>query len=105
LAAEHFLEGLSMKRISVLGGTIAVGLVLTMAWVSRGPVAAQERLAQSVQKWEYKQVNVPPAGVSQMEARLNQLGSDGWELCGTVVPVGRATDEFTVSIVFKRPKR
>jgi hypothetical protein len=33
------------------------------------------------------------------------LGSDGWELCGTVVPVGRATDEFTVSIVFKRPKR
>jgi hypothetical protein len=94
-----------MKRVSVLGATIAVGLVLTMAWVSRGPVAAQEKPAQPLQKWEYKQVNVPPAGVSQMEARLNQLGSDGWEFCGTVVPVGRPMDEFTVSVVFKRPKR
>ena len=94
-----------MKRVSVLGATIAVGLVLTMAWVSRGPLAAQEKPAQSLQRWEYKQVNVPPAGVSQMEARLNQLGSDGWELCATAAPVGRATDEFTVSFIFKRPKR
>jgi len=93
-----------MKRFPVVGWAIAGALVLTMAWASRGPVAAQERPAQP-QKWEYKQVNVPPAGVSQMEARLNQLGSDGWELCTTAAPVGRATDEFTVSFFFKRPKR
>jgi hypothetical protein len=84
---------------------MAVALILTVAWVSRGPVAAQEKPVQPLQKWEYKEVNVLPAGVSQMEARLNQLGSDGWELCATVVPVGRATDELAVSFMFKRPKR
>ena len=38
-------------------------------------------------------------------ARLNKLGSEEWELCTTVVPVGRGTDEFTVAFIFKRPKR
>ena len=94
-----------MKRIPALGFAMTVALVLTMVWASRAPVAAQERPAQPLQKWEYKLINVPPAGVSQLEARLNQLGADGWEICATVAPVGRATDEFTVSIVFKRPKR
>jgi hypothetical protein len=78
-----------MKRVPVVVGAMAVGLVLAMAWVSRGPAAAQERPVQPLQRWEYKQVNVPPAGVSQMEARLNQLGSDGWELCATAAPVAR----------------
>jgi hypothetical protein len=56
LAGEHLREDLSMKRVSVLDSTIAVGLVLTMAWVSRAPVAAQEKPAQPLHKWQYKQV-------------------------------------------------
>jgi hypothetical protein len=104
-SGEHLQERLTMKRVPALGFAMAIALVLTMAWASRAPVAAQERPAQPLQKWEYKQINVPAAGVSQMEARLNQLGSDGWELCATAAPVGRATDVFTVSIIFKRPKR
>jgi hypothetical protein len=94
-----------MKKLPLVGAAMVAVLILSAAWLSRGPVAAQEKPAQPLQKWEYKQVNVLPAGVSEMEARLNKLGSEGWELCTTVVPVGRGTDEFTVSFIFKRPKR
>lgn len=94
-----------MKRVAIIGGALAVVLVLSVPWFSRGPDAAQEKLAQPVQKWEYKQINVPPAGVSQMESRLNELGSEGWELSATVAPVRRGTDEFTVAFIFKRLKR
>jgi hypothetical protein len=94
-----------MKRVTLLGGAIAVVLVLSLAWVARGPVAAQEPPAQPLQKWEYKQLNVLPAGVSAMEVELNKLGSEGWDLCATVVPVGRGTDEFAVSFILKRSKR
>jgi hypothetical protein len=40
-----------------------------------------------------------------MEARLNDLGAEGWELCGTVAPFRRADEEYIVSVIFKRPKR
>jgi hypothetical protein len=94
-----------MRRFLVVCGAMTVALVLSVAWLTRGSVAAQEKPAQLVQRWEYKQVNVLPAGVSQMEARLNAMGSERWELCATVVPLGRGTDEFAVSFIFKRPRR
>jgi hypothetical protein len=92
-----------MKRLSIVG--VAMVLILSVTWLARGLVAAQEKPAQPLQMWEYKQVNVLPAGVSQMEAQLNKLGSEGWELCATVVPVGRGTDELAISFIFKHAKR
>ena len=84
---------------------MAVVLILSVAWFSRGPVAGQERPAQPLLKWEYKLVKVAPTAVSDMEAGLNKLGPEGWELCATVVPFRRADEEYLVSFIFKRPKR
>lgn len=59
------------------------------------------------QKWEYEVVPVDPAGVVEgrlgLEGRLNELGSDGWELAGTV-PLGQAPGVGgVVMLVMKRP--
>jgi len=94
-----------MNKLTAVTGATAIVLLLSLAWLWHGPVAAQEKPARPVPTWEYKQVNVLPAGVSDMEARLNQLGSEGWELGATVAPVARGTDESTVSFILKRPKR
>jgi hypothetical protein len=93
-----------MRKLHFVSAVTAFFLILFFAWVSRGPVAAQEK-PQPLQKWDYKLVNVTPVAVNQMEAKLNKLGSEGWELCSTVVPFVRGTDEYVVSFVFKRPKR
>jgi hypothetical protein len=94
-----------MRRLHLVGAATGCFLILFVASLSRGPVAAQEKPAPPLQKWEYKVVNVAPVAVSQTEASLNKLGSEGWELCATVVPTARGTDEFLVSFIFKRPKR
>jgi Domain of unknown function (DUF4177) len=94
-----------MRRLHLVGASVALLLVLCGAWFSRGLVAAQEKPAQPLQKWEYKLVKVAPTAVSEMEASLNKLGAEGWELCATVVPFRRADEEYLVSFIFKRPKR
>jgi hypothetical protein len=84
---------------------MALVLILSVAWFSRGPVAAQVKPAQPLQKWEYKLVKVSPLDVHEMEASLNKLGSEGWELCATVVAFRRPDEQYLVSFIFKRPKR
>jgi hypothetical protein len=93
-----------MKRRRIVGAAMAVVLILSVAWFARGAVAAQDKPAAPVQKWEYKLVKVLPTAVSESEASLNKLGSEGWELCATVVPFRRVDEEYVVSFI-KRPKR
>jgi hypothetical protein len=84
---------------------MVVGLILTVVWFPHEPVVGQEKRAQPLQQWEYKVVNVAPLAVSQIETNLNKFGSEGWELCATVVPFRRADEDYLVSFIFKRPKR
>jgi hypothetical protein len=50
-------------------------------------------------------VNVDPLAINQIEANLNKLGSEGWELGATIVPFRRADEDYVVSFIFKRPRR
>jgi hypothetical protein len=101
LAGEPF-GGLKMRKMHVAGAISVLLVILSIAWLLRGPVAAQEKPAQALQKWEYKVVIVPALALNQQEKRLDQLGSDGWELCATERNGER---EGVTFIIFKRPKR
>jgi hypothetical protein len=95
----------TMPRAWIVGSAMVGVLVLTVAWSLREAAVGQERRAQPLQGWEYKVVDVAPLAVNQTEATFNRLGSEGWELCATVVPFRRADEEYVVSFIFKRPKR
>jgi hypothetical protein len=91
-----------MRKVHVLAATTGFVLVLSIAWYSRGPVAAQEKPAQGLQKWEYKVETVNTVALFQEEKKFTKLGSEGWELCATE----RNGEKEGVSfIIFKRPKR
>ena len=91
-----------MRKVYVLGATTVLVLVLSIALYSRGPVVAQEKPAQALQKWEYKVETVNTVAVFQEEKKLNKLGSEGWELCATE---RNGEKEGVTFIIFKRPKR
>jgi hypothetical protein len=96
-----------MPRLWIVGSAMVVVLILTVAWAPHEFAVGQEKRAQPLPGWEYKVVNVAPLAVSQTETEttFNRLGSEGWELCATVVPFRRVDEEYLVSLVFKRPKR
>ena len=91
-----------MRKVHVLGAATGLVLILSVAWCTRGPVAAQEKPAQVLQKWEYKVVPVPALAIDQEGNKLNKLGSEGWELCATE---RSGVKEGVTFIIFKRPKR
>jgi Domain of unknown function (DUF4177) len=91
-----------MQKLHAVGAITVLLVILSIAWQSRGPVAAQEKPAPASQKWEYKVETVPALALDQQQKRLNQLGSDGWELCATERNGER---EGVTFIIFKRPKR
>ena len=91
-----------MRKVHVLGAATVLVLILSVAWFTRGPVAAQEKPAQVLQKWEYKVVPVPALAIDQEGNKLNKLGSEGWELCATE---RSGLKEGVTFIIFKRPKR
>src|SRR5262245_47548003 len=78
------------------------------------PVPAQDKApADSLAKWEYKVVyeNVYNEKSKTMERvdekKLNELGAEGWDLCGVVghvrsAPVVASNISSTVYFVFKR---
>ena len=55
-----------------------------------------------MQKWEYKVVK----RVNVTESKLNDLGSEGWELMNFVFPhcnIPGSFDEVDVEVVLRRP--
>ena len=91
-----------MRKLHVAGAVTVLLVILSIAWLPRGPVAAQEKPPQALQKWEYKVETIPALALNQQEKRLNELGSGGWELCATERNGEREGITF---IIFKRPKR
>jgi hypothetical protein len=91
-----------MRKLHALGGISLLFVILSIASLWRGPVAAQDKPAQGLQKWEYKVATVSALVLDQQEKKLNQFGSDGWELCATE---RNGEKEGVTFIIFKRPKR
>ncbi len=91
-----------MRKLHFLVAATALALILAVAWSARGPVAAQEKPGKALQKWEYKVETVNAIAVFQAEKRLNQRGSEGWELCATE---RNGEKEGVTFLIFKRPKR
>jgi len=87
--------------------------VVLICWSVRTPISAQEKAAGGKIKWEYRVV-VPDANEKEMQTQLDQLGSESWELCGTISKVtgqsstspkgGSGSVRTNVSLIFKRPK-
>src|SRR5262249_27442368 len=97
-----------MKRVHVSTAAALLARIAVVTMLATEPVAAQEKPAQAVQKWEYKVVQVSPTSLVQAdfeEKLLNRLGAEGWELCSTITPTPRGTDQVLVALIFKRPKR
>ena len=91
-----------MRKLHAVGAITVPLVILSIGWLVRGPVAAQEKPAQALQMWEYKVETVPQLALYQQETRLNRLGSDGWELCATE---RNGEKEGVTFIIFRRPKR
>lgn len=91
-----------MRKVHFLAAITMFVVVLSTAWYSHGPVVAQEKPAQVLQKWEYKVETVNTVAVFQEEKKFNKLGSEGWELCATE---RNGEKEGVTFIMFKRPKR
>jgi hypothetical protein len=93
-----------MRKSHVLGASIALVFILSMAWFTREPANAQKKPAQNLPKWEYKVKTVSALNLDHEEASLNKLGSEGWELCATERNSLTGAKGVTF-IIFKRPRR
>jgi hypothetical protein len=99
---------------------VALALWLVFTSSAYGPPVAVEKQAQAV--WEYKHVyfrwgrteraDRPQLPMEKLEDVMNELGSKGWELTGTVGDVAgdtdktlRVTTNTNIILFFKRPKR
>jgi hypothetical protein len=89
-------------------------LVLPFLWSVRESSSAQQRAPEAAVRWEYR-VLAPVDNPRQMEADLNALGQDGWELGWTIGKIsgkqgyasgsGSGALDTKVYFVLKRPKR
>ncbi|QDU24129.1 hypothetical protein [Urbifossiella limnaea] len=61
----------------------------------------------NVGRWEYRVLNLPldQALGERLEGRLTELGNDGWELAGVILPPAAAGPQAAVRLVLKRPRR
>ena len=70
-----------MRRLAVVNLTFLILLVVILPTLLRG---GDTPPAASATKWEYKTIILNTEGTtSGMDASLNQLGHDGWEVCGS----------------------
>jgi hypothetical protein len=67
----------------------------------RGPATAQPQAPQTIQQWEYKVIS----GNSPAAPDFNELGAQGWELCGVTAGGFNQGGYQPYYSVFKRPKR
>jgi hypothetical protein len=91
-----------MRKPLVLVTATVLVLILSIAWFTLDPVAAQKKPAQILQKWEYKVKAVSALALDREEKSFNKLGSEGWELCATE---RNGEKEGVTFLIFKRPKR
>ena len=95
-----------MRKLHVACAAMAVVLIPSIAWLMRAPVAAQDKPAQVLQKWEYKVEALSTRALHSEEKKLNKLGSEGWELCATERDGSREEATWgNTYTVFKRPMR
>jgi hypothetical protein len=93
-----------MRKSHVLGTATVLVLILSIAWFTRDPVAAQKKPAEIIQKWEYKVKTVSALALDHEEKSFNKLGSEGWELCASERNSEKGAKGVTF-VIFKRPKR
>jgi hypothetical protein len=80
---------------------VGVGAGLVRALETSRSVGGQPTAAAPAPaRWEYRTDGVHS---TEMQAKLNQLGFDGWELVTVVSPVLPETTKLTM--VLKRPQR
>jgi len=84
-----------MKRIVVLG-------VILIALGSFTPGSTKYNPTASQTVWEYKIVNLSYSGSISVEAQINRLGNEGWELVDVAVKYGDGSADG--NYFFKRPK-
>lgn len=85
-----------MRHVRVAGLVSLIGLASLVA--SFKLVSAQENAPRAMPKWEYKVVG----DIARVEV-FNELGQQGWELCGAVGRLDGSTSP--AHFVFKRPAR
>src|SRR5688572_11016781 len=101
-----------MRRTSILGLVVLMAVFLTLADPSSQAVAVPSP-AQGGFKWEYKvYTEVELANLSEtksLEASLNKLGDDGWELVAirssNETPAALAKKGSSALFVLKRLKQ
>jgi hypothetical protein len=119
-----------MRKYQVLSSLVifAVGFALSaivdsrrLASLAQGtqsnslaPAVAEQSTRQpaALQKWEYRVIiqNAKPGSILfDVEQQLNQLGEQGYEVCGvgqsqSIRDSGASATEYNVTIVLRRPK-
>jgi hypothetical protein len=93
-----------LRKSYFLGAATVLVVILSIAWLTRDPVAAQKKPAPVSQKWEYKVKAVSALALDHQEKSCNKLGSEGWELCATERNSENGAKGVTF-IIFKRPER
>ena len=89
-----------IEKTGAIGLTMALTLIVLVAWLSRGPAVAQDKPVTALQKWEYK--IVLPQSVTDPrdnQAQFDKLGAEGWELCAA------HSSTRPNYCIFKRPRR
>jgi lipopolysaccharide export system protein LptC len=80
---------------------LALAVLVALAWLMQGrqPRAAEDATPK-IHKWEYQKQTLSYPNGDNAYGRLNEQGSDGWEVCGY------AFDSHDNGIViYKRPKQ
>jgi hypothetical protein len=94
-------EAVNRKYLQSLMVVLLVScLAAGTMYAALNTVQAQQRgnAVSTRQVWEYKVIQSFEALPTKLEAQLNQLGAEGWELATTTI------DTNTVVYTFKRPK-
>ena len=77
---------------------VALSFLVAVAWIGlHGDPPRAAEAKPSIQKLEYRHISWNATGLEGQT--LNDLGDQGWDLCGTI-----RSDNYT-TLIFKRPKQ
>lgn len=94
-----------MRCVTLAVGLFALcGALVVTSWPGKPPAAeAQEKDKPAAVRWEYRHVDVSDRlSPKDVDATLNKLGEDGWEVV-TVYKAG--AEPADARYVLKRPKK